>query len=128
VKLGETHTIRWIKSGLVVRVRYLSDSKPEETVYFYPIAANATWKSSKFLIGKHVKYDNVWGHYRLDPLDFPNANEYQLIVHLKEGGATHAIKSFTREIPKPKLRKGSIVEWRRGKWMKHLVREGWQTI
>lgn len=41
-------------------------------------------------------------------------------ISLLHGGATQSIKTETREAPAPKVRKGIMLYWSGGNWVKHL--------
>jgi hypothetical protein len=127
--------IRTEKEGTALCVRSVmaSYSEPVANILFWPIATGSSarmfWRDNKPNSGPWFAEDGRDGLYSWERAGtVPGMYDRFRSVRLIDGGSTQPIAAIAgREIPAPKVRKGTQVRYQDGRWQKYLKTKGWIT-
>lgn len=108
---------------LCVRADIVMSNEPTVTSLFWPIGNQCAADWQEYIGHQMDGHDgNYW--LSLDDVVRPFSRQRQAVFRLENGPQTKAIHVESRPVPRPKVRRGTEIRWRYGKWEKCL-RNGW---
>lgn len=116
-----------IKNGSTLAIECTSPlfNEPKATRHVWEIAhyhvSGASWRGADEAIGKQATISD-------GRITCYLGNGSRLDGTLANGGATEAVAVETVDIPPPKVRNGTGIRYRSGRWEKYSKKDGWIAV